>query len=156
MTKRAVEPKNVWAPNARTTVIDMLILGMCAALALHAYWQTGRPIEADFRLDVYRAFTLDQAWQARQLYPRLGMDLNFGYGGPLIQYYPPLGAYLTMGLHWLGFGWVEATKAAFTTALLLAGAGMYVYAGWLFRRPARGADKRDGLSACAISAILRL
>ena len=75
--------------NPRTTVIDMLILGICAALALHAYWQIGGPIEADFRLDVYRAFTLDQASQARQLYPRLGMDLNFGYGGPLIQYYPP-------------------------------------------------------------------
>ncbi len=139
MTKTPVKPGGAWAPNVRTTVIDMLVLGVCAWLSLHAYWQTGRPIEADFRLDVYRAFTLDQAWQARQLYPRLGMDLNFGYGGPLIQYYPPLGTYLTMGLHWLGLGWVEATKAAFTAALLLAGVGMYIYAGWLFR------DRRGAL-----------
>jgi hypothetical protein len=113
--------------------LDMALLAGCAWLALRAFWRPGMPIEADFLLDVYRSFTLDQAWQSRQFFPRLGMELNFGYGGPLFQYYPPLASYLTMVLHWLGLGWAEATKAAFTVALLLAGTGMYVFAGWLFR-----------------------
>lgn len=117
----------------------MALLAGCAWLALRAFWQPGRPIEADFLLSVYRSFTLDQAWQARQFFPRLGMELNFGYGGPLFQYYPPLGSYLIMALHWLGLGWVQAAKAAFTATLLLAGVGMYLYAGWLF------ADRRAAL-----------
>jgi hypothetical protein len=96
---------------------DLAILVCCAVRAVWAFWQLGRPVEADFLPDVYRSFSLDRAWQARQLFPRLGMDLAFGYGAPPFQYYPPAGSYITLAFRWLGLGWVEATKMAFTLAL---------------------------------------
>ena len=69
------------------------------------------------------------------------MGLNFGYSGPLFEYYPPLASYVALAFHWIGFGWIGAVKAGFTLALLLAGVGAYVYARWLF------ADRRAALVA---------
>ena len=63
--------------------------------------------------------------------------LNFGYGGPLFQYYPPLTSYLALFWHWTGLPWIEANKAVFTLALLLGGYGVYGYTRWLLgKRPA--------------------
>ena len=69
------------------------------------------------------------------------MGLNFGYSGPLFQYYPPLASYIALAFHWVGFGWIGAAKAGFTLALVLAGLGAYTYARWLF------ADRRAALVA---------
>lgn len=51
------------------------------SLALRGLWQPGVPTEADSVIGVFRAYSLDQAWQARQFYPRLGMNLIFDYDG---------------------------------------------------------------------------
>jgi len=92
-------------------------------------------------IGVYRLFELDQSWAERIFFPRVAMGLNFGYSGPLFQYYPPLASYIALAFHWAGFGWIGAAKAGFTLALALAGLGAYTYARWLF------ADRRAALVA---------
>ena len=141
--RRCSDLKWTWTD---AVAIACVVLGV--SFALRGYWQPGKPIEADFVIGVFRAYSLDQAWQARQFYPRLGMNLIFGYGSPLLQYYPPLASYLTLVWHWLGLNWVAATKAAFGLALLLAALGAYVYARWLFvdRRAAFIAGMAYGLA----------
>jgi|GEM_PF-1027943 len=126
--------------------IACVMLGV--SFALRGFWQPGTPRQPDFVIGVFRAFSLDQAWQARQFYPRLGMNLIFGYGSPLLQYYPPLASYVTLAWRWLGLDWVAATKATFSAALLLAALGAYVYARWLFvdRRAAFVAGAAYGLA----------
>jgi hypothetical protein len=86
-------------------------------------------------MSVYRVFELDRSWHAGVSFPRIAPGLNFGYGGPLFQYYPPLASYLALPFHWMGLGWIEATKAVFTLALVTAGLGAYVYARWLLSEP---------------------
>lgn len=128
------------SPDLRWTWTDVLAIACVlfgVSFALRGFWRPGTPREADFVIGVFRAFSLDQAWQERQFYPRLGMNLIFGNGSPLFQYYPPLGSYMTLVWRWLGLDWVAATKATFSIALLLAALGAYVYARWLF------ADRRE-------------
>ena len=108
------------------------LLGLGTILALRWYWATGPSRATDAAMALYRALLLNRALEQWLLYPRLAMDLNFTYGTPLFQYYPPLVSYLMLPLHWTGLGWVEVAKATATFILLLAGIGMYVYARWLF------------------------
>jgi hypothetical protein len=112
---------------------SLALLGLGVALAIARFWQPGVSSDADMLMGIYRVFELDQAWQRGVLFPRLGENLNFGYGAPLFQYYPPLASYGALIFHRAGLGLIEASKAMFTLALLLASSGVYVYTRWLFR-----------------------
>ena len=122
-------------------LLSVVVICIGAAIAIRAFWQPGVASEADMLIGVYRLFELDQSWGEGIFFPRIAMGLNFGYGGPLFEYYSPLASYIALAFHWVGFGWIGATKAGFTLALLLAGIGAYVYARWLF------ADRRAALVA---------
>ncbi len=130
---------NSFAARFRRVAPDLLAGAGIAALVafvIRNFWQTGIASNADMLIGVYRTFELDQALRAGVLFPRIMPGLNFGYGGPLFHYYPPLTAYLSLAFHWLGFGWIESNKALFTAALLLGGLGTYGYARFLFgKRP---------------------
>ncbi len=133
-----------WLRRIGRVRLDLLATGvlcLAAFLAIRGFWQPGVTSEADMLIGVYRLFELDQSWATHVFFPRVAMGLNFGYSGPLFQFYPPLASYTALAFHWLGLGWINAAKAGFTLALLLAGAGMYVYARWLF------ADRRAALVA---------
>ena len=126
---------------ARPDLLAIVAICTGAAVAIRAFWQPGVASEADMLIGVYRLFELDQSWAERVFFPRVAMGLNFGYSGPLFQYYPPLASYVALVFHWVGFGWIGAVKAGFTLALVLAGVGAYVYARWLFT------DRRAALVA---------
>lgn len=119
---------------------DAFALALIAILVfaiMRRFWQTGVASNADMLIGVYRTFELDQSLWAGVLFPRIMPGLNFGYGGPLFQFYPPLTSYLALFWHWIGLPWIEANKAVFTLALLLGGYGVYGYARWLLgKRPA--------------------
>ncbi len=117
-------------------ILALLALAALAFVVIRKFWHTGVASNADMLIGVYRTFELDQALRAGILFPRIMPGLNFGYGGPLFQYYPPLTAYLSLFFNWLGLPWIEANKALFTAALLLGGWGMYGYAAFLFERRA--------------------
>ncbi len=112
----------------------IVLLAAATALAAFELWKPGIQNLGDMLMSVYRVFELDQAWQQRILYPRLGPSLNFGMGAPLFQFYPPLVSYGALLFHKLGFGFLGATKAMFTLNLLVGGAGVYLYVRWLTGR----------------------
>jgi len=124
---------------ARADLLAVIVICIGAVIAIRAFWQPGVASEADMLIGVYRLFELDQSWAEHIFFPRVAMGLNFGYSGPLFQYYPPLASYIALVFHWGGFGWIGAAKAGFTLALALAGLGAYTYARWLF------ADRRAAL-----------
>ena len=126
---------------ARPDLLAAITICIGAAIAVRAFWQPGVASEADMLIGIYRLFELDQSWAERIFFPRVAMGLNFGYSGPLFQYYPPLASYVALAFHWAGLGWIGAAKAGFTLALVLAGLGAYTYARWLF------ADRRAALVA---------
>ena len=153
MTTKAVKgtPPVGWRRLTRRTValfgrfqwdlLAVVVICVGAAIAIRAFWRLGVASEADMLIGVYRLFELDQSWGEGIFFPRIAMGLNFGYSGPLFQYYPPLASYIALAFHWAGLGWIEAAKAGFTLALALTGLGAYTYARWLF------ADRRAALVA---------
>jgi hypothetical protein len=124
-------------PWARTDFFAFALIGASTIILIWRFWQPGIPNRGDMLMTIYRIYELAEAWKYGILYPRLGPDLNFTYGAPLFQYYPPLVSYLGLPLHGLRFPFIMAGKAVLTLLLPLAGAGMYLYARSLFaNRPA--------------------
>lgn len=113
----------------------IVIIGAVTATAIWRFWQAGVVGRADMMTAIYRVFVLDQSWHTQAWYPRIANGINFGYSGPLFEYYPPLASYLALAGHWAGLDWIASTKAAFSWALMVAGLGMYLYARWLFHSP---------------------
>ncbi len=44
------------------------------------------------------------------IYPRWLMDLAFGYGYPIFNFYPPLAEFLAESLHLIGFNFAAAME----------------------------------------------
>lgn len=116
----------------RADFAHIAIILTTTILAIARFWQRGVSSEDDMLIGIYRVFELDQAWRQGIIFPRLGPNINFTYGGPLFQYYAPLASYGALVFHWVGLGFIEATKAVFTLNLVLAGVGAYLFARWLF------------------------
>jgi len=113
---------------------SLLLFLIAGWWALKELWQPGIPNQSDFFLSVYRVYELDAAWQNGIWFPRLGPDLNFGYGAPLFQFYPPLVSYIALLFHQLGWGFLDATKLTLSLNLILGAIGVYVYLRWLTGR----------------------
>ena len=118
-----------WFSAKRYDLLAFVLLAGGTAAILIPLWSPGIPNPGDFLMSVHRIFELDGAWVNGIFYPRFGLDLNFGYTAPLFQYYPPLASYLGLLFHSLGLGLIASAKAVLSLSLLLAGWGMYVYAG---------------------------
>ena len=118
-----------WFSAKRYDLLAFVLLAGGTAAILIPLWSPGIPNPGDFLMSVHRIFELDGAWANGIFYPRFGLDLNFGYTAPLFQYYPPLASYLGLLFHSLGLGMIASAKAVLSLSLLLAGWGMYVYAG---------------------------
>lgn len=93
----------------------------------------GLPNPVDFLMSVHRLDELTAALGQGILFPRFGPNLNFGYGAPLFQFYPPLASYLGWALSLTGVGHMAALKLLMALALTVGSLGVYVYARFLFR-----------------------
>lgn len=82
---------------------------------------------ADGLLHLYRLVALDHAIRQGALFPRWLPDLAYGYGLPLFVFYAPLSYYVTQALNLLGLSHLGAFNASFALALLLSGAGTYLF-----------------------------
>src|SRR5512135_966708 len=106
--------------------IRWFVLAALTCLAAYPLWST-----ADFwssydgLLHLYRAFALDQTLRQGVVYPRWVLDLAYGYGYPIFNFYPPLAAYISETLHLLGFGFPEAIKGTFIAITAVAVVGAY-------------------------------
>lgn len=79
-------------------------------------------------MSVYRVTELEDAWRQGLFFPRWGLNLNFGYGALLFNFYPPLVSYIGLALRGLGLGLLETTKLILTLQLVVGAVGVFVYA----------------------------
>ncbi len=139
LTTTAVDPRQPEQneqerlPWTRVDWLCVLLICLGSVAALARLWGPGISSEHDMLMGIYRVLELDRAWRQGVLFPRFGLDLNFGYGAPLFQFYSPLASYVALLFHRLGLGLVEAANAVFTISALIVSLGAYVYARWLFR-----------------------
>lgn len=97
--------------------------------ALPAVWPLTewRYLEShDGTYHLLRVVELDTLVKAGEFFSGWFPDFGVGYGYPLLRYYPPLSYYPAEMLHLLGFGIVDATKAALALPIVLSGIGAYL------------------------------
>ncbi|MHB1355188.1 MAG: 6-pyruvoyl-tetrahydropterin synthase-related protein [Anaerolineae bacterium] len=89
----------------------------------------------DTLLHVYRIPQISALWAQGIPFSRWAPDLAYGYGYPLLNFYPPLSPYLLTTLNWLiNQNAVLATSLSFTLAVTLGCLGMYILGSSVYRR----------------------
>jgi len=77
-------------------------------------------------LQVFRLYELDKCVKDGQIPCRWVPDAGYGYGYPLMQYYPPMPYYPAEVLHLFGVNFFWAAKIMFILAFVLSGLAMYL------------------------------
>lgn len=121
--------------------IPTFVLAALAVIAARPLWSAPFLFSYDGPLHLLRLYALDLTLRQGVVYPRWLLDLAYGYGYPIFNYYPPLSAYFAETLHIFGVGFAETIKLAFTLFIVAALSGAYVlasdlYAGEKAKRPA--------------------
>ncbi|MCP4357426.1 MAG: hypothetical protein GY796_05340 [Chloroflexi bacterium] len=84
------------------------------------------PAGDDLRLHFYRIPIVADLWQNGVFFSRWIPSLNFGYGSPLFNFYPPLSAYaLTAVYHLSGQNAPVAFNLLFALAITISAVGMF-------------------------------
>ncbi len=76
-------------------------------------------------LQVFRLYEVDKCFKDFQFPCRWVPDAGFGYGYPLMQFYPPMPYYPMQILNMLGLGLFWSVKIMFSLAFIVSGFGMY-------------------------------
>jgi len=79
-------------------------------------------------MQAFRLFELDKCFKDGQIPCRWVPDGGFGYGYPLMQFYPPMPYYPMELMVILGLGFFWPIKIMFALAFILSGIGMYYLA----------------------------
>ncbi|KKP58323.1 MAG: hypothetical protein UR48_C0005G0001, partial [Microgenomates group bacterium GW2011_GWD1_33_9] len=79
-------------------------------------------------LQVFRLYEMHKCTLDGQFPCRWVPDAGFGYGYPLMQFYPPMPYYPMELMVILGAGYFLPVKIMFALAFLLSGLGMYLFA----------------------------
>ncbi|MFQ5398062.1 MAG: hypothetical protein ACE5E7_00535 [Anaerolineae bacterium] len=102
-------------------------LGLALVIAIICQPLLGAPPKGDdILLHVYRIPFINNLWRQGVLYSRWLPDLVFGYGSPLLNFYPPLSIYaLTLGYWLAGANAPAALNLVFALSLATAVTGMF-------------------------------
>ncbi|HSV95035.1 MAG TPA: glycosyltransferase family 39 protein [Spirochaetia bacterium] len=79
-------------------------------------------------LQSFRLYELNKCFQDGQFPCRWVPDAGYGYGYPLMQFYPPMPYYPMQIMVFLGLGFFWPIKIMFALAFVLSGVGMYYLA----------------------------
>jgi hypothetical protein len=90
--------------------------------------QEGFFSSSDGMIHLYRLFELDRSFHAGNFFPRWFPLAGYGYGLPVLNYYPPLAYYLAEFFHLLGAGYIGAIKLLIALSLFTAATSMFFFA----------------------------
>ena len=83
---------------------------------------------SDGMIHLYRLFELDRALHEGVLFPRWFPLSGYGYGLPVLNYYPPLTYYLAEVFHLAGAGYIVAIKLTIAAGFVGAALAMFLFA----------------------------
>ncbi|MCX7840745.1 MAG: 6-pyruvoyl-tetrahydropterin synthase-related protein, partial [Anaerolineae bacterium] len=108
----------------------LLALGLVLALipAFLFLIPAGYFASSDGMIHLYRLFELDRAIGEGVFFPRWFPLSAYGYGLPVLNYYPPLMYYLAELFHLLGAGYIAAIKLTIATSFIIAAFSMFLFA----------------------------
>lgn len=118
---------------AHSHALASLTLGALALIAARPLWNSAAFFDSDDgMLHLLRVYALDREIQQGTIYPRWLMDLAFGYGYPIFNFYPPLAEFLAETIHLSGFDFATAIEGVMLVTILIAISGAYALGQELF------------------------
>src|SRR5574341_1356840 len=114
-------------PRAQAETIALL-LSVTTLPAWRLLLQPGFFSSSDGMIHLYRLFELDRALHSGILYPRWFPLSGYGYGLPVLNYYPPLAYYLAEFFHLAGADYIASIKLLIATGFILAAWSMFLFA----------------------------
>jgi uncharacterized membrane protein len=106
----------------------LALLALVPVPAAISLAQDGFFASSDGMIHLYRLFELDRALRAGILYPRWFTLSGYGYGLPVLNYYPPLAYYLSELFHFAGAGYIASIKLSIALGFLVAAFSMFLFA----------------------------
>ncbi len=79
-------------------------------------------------LQAMRQLVIDKCFKDGQIPCRWSVDLGYGYGYPLFNFYPPLPYYFGQLIHTLGFSFLDTVKVLAILNFFVSGIAMYILA----------------------------
>lgn len=122
----------------RPWLLGLLATTLAALPATWILWLPGYLASNDGIFHLTRLIDHERMLRAGVWYPRWLPDFGLGHGYPIFDFYPPLSTYVAEALHALGLEVTRAIQAEMALAIVLAGAGMYLWATRLYRSPLAG------------------
>ena len=104
----------------------LLILGLFPVIGF--LFSPGFFASSDGMIHLYRVFELDRALHAGILFPRWFPLSGYGYGLPVLNYYPPLMYYVAEVFHLLGAEFIESIKLTIALGFIVAALAMFIFA----------------------------
>jgi|GEM_PF-410205 len=104
-----------------------LILLIISCIPLISFLTPGLPISHDGQDHVVRIASFYTSLTEGIWVPRWAGNLNWGYGHPILMFLYPFSSYLASAFHFIGFSYVDATKAVFVAAYIASILSMYLW-----------------------------
>jgi len=103
----------------------LILLILISLIPLKDFFHPGLPVTHDGQDHVARIANFYQSLSGGNIIPRWAANLNWGYGHPILMFLYPLPSYLASFFKFLGFNFVDSTKAVFVLSFVFSGIFMY-------------------------------
>ncbi len=104
------------------------LLSVATLPAWRLLLQPGFFSSSDGMIHLYRLFELDRALHAGIFYPRWFPLSGYGYGLPVLNYYPPLAYYFAELFHLAGADYIGSIKWLIAAGFIFAAWSMFIFA----------------------------
>ena len=107
--------------------MNWIILLVISLLPLTGLLPDGLPVTHDGPDHVARIASFFASFSEGNIVPRWASNLNWGYGHPILMFLYPMSSYVGSFFHWVGLGYVDATKMVFAVAFTASILTMYLW-----------------------------
>ena len=108
-------------------MMNWIILIIISILPLTGLLPKGLPVTHDGPDHVARIASFFASLAEGNVIPRWASNLNWGYGHPILMFLYPMSSYVGSFFHWIGLGYVDATKMVFAVAFTASMLAMYLW-----------------------------
>lgn len=105
-------------------LISLILLSLIPLLDLLT---PGLPLTHDGIDHVARIANFYQNLREGSIIPRWAMNLNWGYGHPILMFLYPFSSYVASAFHFFGASLVDSTKLVFAVTYIASGVTMYIW-----------------------------
>lgn len=107
--------------------VYLVLIFVFGFIAVFDLFHAGFAVTHDGQDHVARIANFYQGLSEGIIIPRWAVNLNWGYGHPILEFLYPLPSYIASLFHFFGFTLIDSTKIVFGLGIILSGIFMYLW-----------------------------